>query len=100
MLLYLIHHCAESFALLHFHFLCSYGSGSGRIWLDNVGCFGTESCLLSCRNNGIGVHNCVHSEDVAISCSFRTRFTSTDCSRISTSKFIYVFIGGEVDNTV
>jgi len=69
-----------------------YGSGSGPIWLDDVGCFGSETCLLSCYNRGIGSNNCGHSEDVAISCS-GTRFTSTDCSFISTftSKFLPLF---------
>ena len=79
-------------------FLYRYGSGSGPIWLDNVGCFGTESCLLSCFNNGIGVHNCGHSEDQAISCS-GTRFTSTDCSFINTAvsrKYSSVLIGVEI----
>ena len=53
----------------HITFLCSFGSGSGQIWLDNVGCTGTESFLLSCGNPGIGSHDCFHSEDVAIFCT-------------------------------
>jgi len=73
-----------------------YGSGSGRIWLDNVGCFGSESCLLSCSNNGIGVHDCSHSEDVAISCS-GSRLTTTYCSNTAPpSKYSSVLIGVEV----
>ena len=68
------------------YFLYRYGSGSGPIWLDDVGCFGSESCLISCSNRGIGSHNCGHSEDVAISCS-GTRLLSADCSFISTSKY-------------
>ena len=62
-------------------FLCRFGSGSGQIWLDNVGCTGNESCLLSCANLGIGSHNCGHFEDVAIFCS-GARNTTTDCSSI------------------
>ena len=50
-------------------FACSFGQGSGQIWLDDVNCTGTESRLLSCSNNGIGVHNCAHYEDVAIYCN-------------------------------
>ena len=50
-------------------FICRFGSGTGQIWLDNVGCTGSESRLTSCTNNGIGVHNCGHSEDVAIYCA-------------------------------
>ena len=45
----------------------------------------TVACLLSCSNRGIGSHNCAHSEDLAIYCS-GTRYSSPDCSFISTSK--------------
>jgi len=73
-----------------------YGSGSGPIWLDDVGCFGSESCLLSCSNNGIGVHNCGHSEDVAISCS-GTRLSTAGCSNPALpSTFSSVLIDIEV----
>ena len=68
-----------------------YGSGSGQIWLDDVGCSGFESCLLSCSNNGIGVHNCGHSDDVAITCS-GSRSSTADCS----SKYSSVLIGVQV----
>ena len=49
-------------------FLCSYGSATGTIWLDNVRCSGSESRLISCQRNSLGSHNCRHSEDVAIDC--------------------------------
>ena len=45
-----------------------YGPGSGPVWLDNVGCTGTESSILDCAHAGVGTHNCVHSEDVGIIC--------------------------------
>ena len=45
-----------------------YQAGSGPIFLDNVGCHGTESSLLECYHPGIGVHNCQHDDDVGIEC--------------------------------
>ena len=48
--------------------ISTFGGGTGQIFLDNVGCSGTELYLANCTNNGIGVHNCVHSEDAGITC--------------------------------
>ena len=45
-----------------------FGRGSGGIFMDNVGCRGTESTLLSCSHSGVGVHNCDHSADAGVSC--------------------------------
>ena len=45
-----------------------FGEGNGFIWLDNVICSGTESDLLSCSHNGLGVHNCDHYEDAGVRC--------------------------------
>ena len=42
--------------------------GTGAIVLDNLFCTGTESRLVDCPNNGLGVHNCVHSEDAGVRC--------------------------------
>jgi hypothetical protein len=44
-------------------------SGSGRIWLDNVVCTGSEQNLTSCNHNGWGRHNCRHSDDAGVECS-------------------------------
>jgi len=46
----------------------SYGAGSGRIWLDDVQCTGTETNIADCQHNRWGDHNCEHSEDVSVSC--------------------------------
>lgn len=45
-----------------------YGGGSGRIWLDEVDCSGSESSIGECTHSGWGSHDCRHSEDVSINC--------------------------------
>ena len=42
--------------------------GTGAILLDDLHCTGIEKNLLDCQHNGIGVHNCTHSEDIGIAC--------------------------------
>ena len=46
-----------------------YGRGSGRIWLDNVNCVGTEFAIGNCSHNGWGVEDCTHGEDAGVKCS-------------------------------
>ena len=46
-----------------------HGQGEGPILLDNVVCTGSETSLQQCRHNGVGNHNCGHSEDAGVACS-------------------------------
>ncbi|XP_041369837.1 deleted in malignant brain tumors 1 protein-like [Gigantopelta aegis] len=49
-----------------------YGQGSGRIWLDDVSCRGTEASIIQCQHNTWGHTNCFHPEDVGVICTDRT----------------------------
>ena len=46
-----------------------YGQGSGKIWLDDVNCTGTELTIEDCSHNGWGNKNCTHIQDVGIQCA-------------------------------
>ncbi|XP_033114135.1 scavenger receptor cysteine-rich domain superfamily protein-like [Anneissia japonica] len=46
-----------------------YQGSLQSILLDDVDCIGWESSLSSCSHSTIGVHDCTHSEDVALECS-------------------------------
>jgi len=52
-----------------------YGAGSGSIFMDDVGCSGSETSLADCYHRGWGIDNCAHSEDVAIECYVPTTTT-------------------------
>ena len=47
----------------------AFGRGRGPIFLDDVDCNGTELQLTSCRNIGVGIHDCLHSEDAGVVCA-------------------------------
>ena len=45
-----------------------FGWGTGSILLDQVACTGTETRLVNCPSNPLGVHDCSHSEDAGVTC--------------------------------
>ena len=51
--------------------------GAGSIWLDDVRCSGSETRLVDCPANPIGVHNCGHFLDAGVRCSSSSGGIST-----------------------
>ncbi|NXV78480.1 DMBT1 protein, partial [Atlantisia rogersi] len=46
-----------------------FGPGSGRIWLDQVNCTGTEAALSECQARPWGSNSCDHRRDASVVCS-------------------------------
>ena len=46
-----------------------FGAGAdGPIVLDEVQCGGEEAYLINCSSSGLGLHNCLHTEDASVIC--------------------------------
>uniref|UniRef100_A0A8C9ACE4 Lysyl oxidase homolog n=1 Tax=Prolemur simus TaxID=1328070 RepID=A0A8C9ACE4_PROSS len=75
--------CDDDFTLQAAHVLCrelgfteatgwthsaKYGPGTGRIWLDNLSCTGTEQSVTECASRGWGNSDCTHDEDAGVIC--------------------------------
>jgi deleted-in-malignant-brain-tumors protein 1 len=52
--------------------ITGFTNGQGQIWLSDVQCDGTETRLIDCVSNPLGVHNCHHYEDAGVSCPICT----------------------------
>ena len=69
-----ISYCGNSRSVCSSNNAGSFAAGSGQIWLNNLGCDGDESSLFGCSHDGVGVHNCGHSEDVGVVCERKKMF--------------------------
>lgn len=51
------------------HQNAAFGEGSGPIFLSSLACDGSEASLVECRAFAeIGIHSCLHSQDVGVTC--------------------------------
>ncbi|XP_076082551.1 scavenger receptor class A member 5-like [Mytilus galloprovincialis] len=50
-----------------------FGQGTGKIWMEDLGCGGGESSLFSCSFGGWGNHDCTHTEDAGVACGDSNR---------------------------
>ena len=46
-----------------------YGQGSGKVWLCNLDCVGTEGIIEDCSHGGWAINYCSHSKDAGVKCS-------------------------------
>ena len=46
----------------------SFGQGTGRIWLDNVQCTGSQRALMDCAASSSGNNSCTHAQDAGATC--------------------------------
>ncbi|OXB58402.1 hypothetical protein ASZ78_012430 [Callipepla squamata] len=44
-------------------------AGTGKIWLDDVKCRGSEYTIYECNKRDWGEHNCSHNEDAGVECA-------------------------------
>ncbi|XP_055486628.1 uncharacterized protein LOC129693920 [Leucoraja erinacea] len=61
----------------------SFVAGSGKIWMDQVACKGSEMFLSACSFSGWEVHNCNHAEDVGVTCDGGVDVRLVDGSKCS-----------------
>ncbi|XP_032872326.1 deleted in malignant brain tumors 1 protein-like [Amblyraja radiata] len=61
----------------------SFVAGSGKIWMDQVACNGSEMFLSACSFSGWEVHDCTHAEDVGVTCDGDVDVRLVDGSKCS-----------------
>ena len=45
-----------------------FGQGTGKIWIDQLNCTGSEDSIFECGMNELGKHDCEHREDAGVEC--------------------------------
>ena len=58
----------------------NFDEGTGRIWLDNVECTGSERRLTNCLFNSSGVDSCTHAQDAGVRCLTGSAIFIAQCS--------------------
>ena len=53
---------------LYAYCCANFGDGEGQILMDDVKCVGNETSFSQCSHKGVGIHNCLHSEDAGVAC--------------------------------
>ena len=46
-----------------------FGAGTGQVWQDKLGCYGTESSIVNCPRSGGSMVGCNHDQDASVICS-------------------------------
>ena len=69
-----------------------YGQSSGKIWLDDLNCTGTEKSIKQCPHNGWGTQNCSHSKTAGVKCTTGMLYIYIQC-RTHRHAYIVLKIG-------